>query len=164
MKKFLFFSFLFFVLIFSFYFFYKSYGFILFVKDHQIIRLVLKKNFFVKAQKELTVEVVNTKESVERGLSFRSELRSESGQKIDALLFIFPKKEIRQFWMKEMLFKIDICWLNDLNLISCVREVAIPVQDREMKIYTSKVKSNLVLETLPNKLTTDDLKLKFFFK
>lgn len=160
----LFFIFLFAVLVFSIYFFYKSYGFILFAKDHQTIKLVLKKNFFSKAQKELLVEVVNKEESVKNGLSLRDDLQNQAGQKIDGMLFVFPQKEIRQFWMKEMLFKIDICWLDGLTFISCTREAMAPIENQEAIIYNSPIKSNLVLETLPNKLSESDLQLKLFFK
>lgn len=165
----LFIIFLFAVLIFAIYFFYKSYGFIFFVKDHQTIKLVLKDNFFAKAQKELLVEVVNREESVKKGLSLRTDLRNQAGQQIDGLLFVFPQKEIRQFWMKEMFFEIDICWLADSTFISCTRKAAIPIENQEnaihnLPIYSSPIKSNLVLETLPNILGENDLQLKLFFK
>ena len=158
------FTFLFLVFIFSLYFFYKSYGFILFAKDHQTVRLVLKKNFFAKAQKELLVEIVNREESVENGLSLRDDLKNKSGEQIDGMLFIFPKKVIRQFWMKEMLFEIDICWLDNTAFISCTRKAETIAEDKETVIYHSPLKSNLVLETLPNKLSDGDLQLKLFFK
>lgn len=161
-RLFIIFSFV--ALIFSIYFFYKSYGFIFFVKDHQIVRLVLKDSFFAKAQKELLVEVVNKEASVKNGLSLRANLNSQTGQQIDGMLFVFPQKETRQFWMKDMLFEIDICWLDDLAFISCTRKTSISVKGQENKIYSSPIKSNFVLETLSNKLSDSDLQLKLFFK
>jgi uncharacterized membrane protein (UPF0127 family) len=166
-RLFIIFSFV--VLVFSIYFFYKSYGFIFFVKDRQTVQVVLKKNFFAKAQKELLVEVVNKEESVNNGLSLRSDLKNQVNQKIDGMLFIFPQKEIRQFWMKEMFFEIDICWLDDSTFISCTRKATIGADIQEnttysLPIYSSPTKSNLVLETLPNKLSESDLQLKLFFK
>lgn len=160
----LFFIFLFAVFVFSIYFFYKSYGFIFFVEDHQTVKLVLKKNFFAKAQKELLVEVVNKEESVNNGLSLRVDLKNQDDRKIDGMLFVFPQKEIRRFWMKEMLFEIDICWLDNLTFISCARKATIPAEGQEKTIYSSPVKTNLVLETLPNKLGDSDFQLKLFFK
>jgi len=164
MKKFLLFTFLISTLLFSIYFLYRSYGFIFFVKDHQIIKLVLKKNFFAKEQKELLVEVVNRQESTAKGLSLRNDLESKTGQKIDGLLFIFPKKEIRRFWMKDMLFDIDICWLNNLAFSSCERKVPFSSSNQNLTIYSSPLATNLVLETKADKLSDDELKLKLFFK
>ncbi len=160
----LFFIFLFAALIFAIYFFYKSYGFIFFVKDQQTVKLVLKKNFFAKVQRELLVEIVNDEWSVSNGLSLRDDLVNQAGQQIDGMLFIFPQKEIRQFWMKDMLFEIDICWLVDSSFISCTRQAIVPAIAQEKIIYRSPIKSNFVLETLPNKLSDNDLQLKLFFK
>jgi uncharacterized membrane protein (UPF0127 family) len=80
------------------------------------------------------------------------------------LLFIFPKKEIRQFWMKDMLFNIDVCWLNNLTFLSCERQVQKPYFGKELKIYRSPIISDLVLETAPDYLSNEELKLKLFFK
>jgi uncharacterized membrane protein (UPF0127 family) len=126
---------------------------------------VLKKNFFSQIQKELLVEVVNTEASTAQGLSLRNELISNTGQKIDGLLFIFPQKEIRQFWMKDMLFNIDICWLNGINFLTCEREAQAPsIGDQQSIKYDSPAASNLVLETQSNYLSNEQLKAKLFFQ
>jgi len=164
MKKAFFLFALFSLFIFFIYFFYRSYAFIFFVKDRQVIKLVLKDNFFASKKEELLVEVARTKQSTTEGLSNRKSLESVSGQKIDALLFIFPEKTVRRFWMKEMLFNIDICWLNNLNFISCQRSAQTPSPDEDLEIYSSNSDSNIVLETNPNRLSDDDLKLKLFFQ
>lgn len=44
----------------------------------------------------------------ERGLSGFSGLSSD-----EAMLFIFPNADIYGFWMKDMLFPIDILWLDE---------------------------------------------------
>ena len=163
-KKPLLFIFLISALFFWLYTFFVSYAFIFFVKDHQVIKLALKKNVFATEQKEFLVEVVNTRESTAKGLSLRKDLLSADGREIDALLFVFPKKEIRQFWMKEMLFAIDICWLNDFNFLSCEREVLPPLANEKLATLNSKEISNIVLETKLNKLSDEDLKSKLFFK
>jgi len=147
-----------------FYFFYASYGFLFFVGDHQIIQLVLKENFFAKPQKELVVEVVKTEQSITQGLSLRPSLVSTTGQKIDGLLFVLPQNTIQQFWMKDMLFDIDLCWLSNFTFLSCERAVAAPVDNQNLTIYRSPAAANLVLETTPNFFSEDELKLKPFFK
>lgn len=146
------------------YFYYRSNAFVFSLKDHQIIKLVLKKNIFSPVQKELLIEVVNSQESIAKGFSSRAGLETADNQKIDGMLFIFPKKEIRQFWMKDMFFNLDICWLNDLSFISCERQVSFPQAGQKLKVYNSPEISNLVLETEPGRLSADDLSLKLFFK
>lgn len=145
-------------------FLYSSYGFVFFVKDHQVIKLALKKNFFAAEKQELLVEVVKTRESITKGLSLREDLVSFDGQKLDGLLFIFPKSNIQSFWMKDMLFNIDICWLNDLTFIACERNAKLPVLGEELKIYKSPKLIDTVLETKPDQLSDQELKLKLFFK
>jgi len=152
---------------FWFYFFYTSYGFLFFVSDQQIIKLVLKENLFAKAKKEMVVEVAKTQQSITQGLSLRHDLTSTTGQKIDGLLFILPKKTIQQFWMKDMLFDIDICWLSGSTFLSCERTATAPLaplDSQNLTIYRSPAATNLVLETAPNFLSEAELKLKPFFK
>jgi len=149
------------VFLFSLYFFYSSYAFIFFIKDHQLLNLTLKKNFFSPPQKEILVEVVKTPSSLTQGLSGRMGMISTNGQAIDGLLFIFPNHETRHFWMKDMLFDLDICWLDNLMFIECQRLVR---KDQASKIYNSPKPVNLVLETKPGFLSDQDLDAKLFFK
>lgn len=157
-----------FLLIFLFvssYVFYKSYAFIFFTKDQQLVKLTLKKHFFAPVQKEIVVEVVKTQASITKGLSGRVEMKSSNDQKIDGLLFIFPKKEVRHFWMKEMLFDLDICWLENLTFVSCQRAIIEPLEtDQQLTIYSSDLPTNLVLETQPGFFSEKELSSKLFFK
>lgn len=164
MKKFVFIFVFCSLLIALIYYFYQTYAFIFFVKDRQIIELTLKENFFQSKKDELLVEVVRTRQSTATGLSNRQSLASIDGQKIDGMLFIFPDKGTRQFWMKEMLFDIDICWLDDTSFLSCQRSASLPQAGQDLAIYSSKAASNLVLETEPRRLSDEQLKLKLFFQ
>ncbi len=149
------------VFLFGLYFFYSSYAFIFFVKDHQLMHLTLRENFFSPVKKEIVVEVVKTPSSVTQGLSGRMEMISTNGQTIDGLLFIFPDKAIRHFWMKEMFFDLDICWLDHVMFIECQRSVQ---KEQALEIYTSPKPADLVLETKPGFLSDEDLNAKLFFK
>ncbi|HCM43539.1 TPA: hypothetical protein DIS55_01130 [Candidatus Kaiserbacteria bacterium] len=53
------------------------------------------------------VTVADTPESRERGLSGRDGLASDEG-----MLFVFQNDGYHTFWMKDMLFSIDIIWLS----------------------------------------------------
>lgn len=151
--------------LFSIYLVYRSYAFVFFVKDEQLIKLTLKKHFFAPVQKEIVVEIAKTQNSIAQGLSNRTEMKTSDNQAIDALLFIFPEKAIRHFWMKEMLFELDICWLDNLTFVSCQRTtVESPKDDQELTIYSSNLSVNLVLETMPGFFSEEELNSKFFFK
>lgn len=144
--------------------FYKSHAFLFFVRDGQIIKLALKENFFALTQKEMVLEVVKTSATTTLGLSGRQEMLSAGGQKVDGLLFIFPNKEILRFWMKEMLFDIDICWLSDTAFLSCDREVQFLQFEEELKIYSPNLPANIVIETKPGFFSDEDLQSKLFFQ
>jgi len=62
--------------------------------------------------KEWRVEVANTMVKRIQGLSEREELKEISG-----MLFDFPKFGLHGIWMKEMLFPIDIVWLNNGKIV-----------------------------------------------
>ena len=145
--------------------FYQSYFWRFFVKDGQLVSLVLKKNFFSPIEKELLVEIVRDEKSIYLGLSTRSQLQTESGQHIDGMLFIFPESEIRYFWMKDMQFDIDICWLEDQFLINCTRRALKPDIDEDetqLPIYQSPQAVNMVLETIPDFLPEEFIGNKLY--
>ena len=60
--------------------------------------------------KVFTVEVADTAKLLEKGLSDHIPLKSDEG-----MLFVFQKEDKYGFWMKDMLFSIDILWI-DSNL------------------------------------------------
>jgi uncharacterized membrane protein (UPF0127 family) len=151
------------LLVFLAFYYYQSRAFLYFLRDHQVIKVALKDHFFSSSKRELMLEVVNTPASLARGLSSRSDLHSETGQKIDGLLFIMPSKSLQQFWMKDMLFDLDICWLADLNFLSCQRMAKAPLQGQEPVTFRSSAPANLVLETRPGELSEEDLSAKLFF-
>lgn len=89
-----------------------------------IFSFLLKNNFSDKisiyqinkvgiGEKIIKVETALTPEDQAKGLSNRKELEKDSG-----MLFIFEKPAINYFWMKDMLFSLDIIWINeDLEII-----------------------------------------------
>lgn len=54
------------------------------------------------------VEVADTPEARERGLSGRVSLPPDDG-----LLFIFPEADYHRIWMKDMRFPIDVIWISE---------------------------------------------------
>src|SRR3989338_6103217 len=75
-------------------------AFSFFVKKNNISSLIL-------GEKEFSVEVVDSDFARGRGLSGRSALLENQG-----MFFVFEKESDYGFWMKDMLFPIDIIWID----------------------------------------------------
>jgi uncharacterized membrane protein (UPF0127 family) len=138
-----------------------------FVKDGQLIKIGLKDNFFANQKKELLVEIVKDDRLIQRGLSGRPQLETIDGRQIDGMLFIFSDTKIRQFWMKDMQFDIDICWIKDRQLLDCVRQApkpAVEISDENLDIYSSTETVNMVIETNPNFIEDEWIEAKLFLQ
>lgn len=77
------------------------------------------------------------------GLSNRKSLDKNSG-----MLFIFPKKGIYSFWMKNTQIPLDMIYIDDDKIVYVVKNA--PPQagknDSNLPIYTPTVQANYVLE------------------
>ena len=67
------------------------------------------------------LDIADTPEKRQKGLSGRSGLAEDEG-----MLFIFPENGLHSFWMKDMLFSIDILWLNSEGEVVHLVENASP--------------------------------------
>jgi uncharacterized membrane protein (UPF0127 family) len=80
-----------------------------------------------------------------KGLSGRSILNENEG-----MLFVFPDNKIRYFWMKDMLFPIDIIWITKEGKIVDIEKNAPKPEantpDYKLPIYTSPEPVSYVLE------------------
>ena len=89
--------------------------------------------------KTFSVEVARTDMERERGLSLHVPLQNNQG-----MLFIFQKEDLYGFWMKDMLFPIDIVWIDqNLRIIHIERAI---VPETYPKIFKAGAKSLYVLE------------------
>ena len=65
------------------------------------------------------VDLATTPQERQQGLSGRESLEENEG-----LLFIFEEPSVRNFWMKEMLFPIDIIWISeDLRIVHISKDL-----------------------------------------
>lgn len=87
----------------------------------------------------LKLEIADTEVLREQGLSGHKPLGANEG-----MLFIFPNDDQHQFWMKDMLFPIDIVWFDSEYRIIDVRERADPNSYPE--IFTPKSNARYVIE------------------
>ncbi|MFA6466907.1 MAG: DUF192 domain-containing protein [Patescibacteria group bacterium] len=66
-------------------------------------------------------DVVKNAKELERGLSGQETLADDQ-----AMLFIFPDKNKRVFWMKEMNFNIDLLWIDGDKVIAYEKNMPAP--------------------------------------
>ncbi len=86
-----------------------------------------------------SVEIADSDQERETGLSFRDSLDPESG-----LLFIFENEDFHGIWMKDMNFSIDILWLDsDLEIIHIEENIS---PDTFPQTFVSPTKAKYVLE------------------
>ncbi|HEV2613770.1 MAG TPA: DUF192 domain-containing protein [Gammaproteobacteria bacterium] len=92
----------------------------------------------------LNVEQVSTPVAMEQGLSGRKSLANNEG-----MLFVFPKEGFYPFWMKSMLFPIDIIWLDKNYKVVYVKENAQPCTQFDCPMITPDKPAQYVLEAAP---------------
>jgi hypothetical protein len=87
----------------------------------------------------IQIDIADSLEERVRGLSDRFILEENRG-----LLFVFEKSDFHGIWMKDMLFPIDIIWLdNDLSIIDFKKDV---LPESYPEIFKPKEKAKYVLE------------------
>lgn len=93
---------------------------------------------------KLGAEVVDTPASREQGLSGRKALYEEKG-----MLFVFDHPGKYGFWMKDMLFSIDIIWISEEGTVVHVERNVTPEsysQHNPPKTFVNKPDAKYVLE------------------
>ena len=92
---------------------------------------------------DLHVEISDTPQLRERGLSYHDELLPNTG-----MLFVYDDIGKRIYWMKGMNFCLDIVWINDREIVGAVESVCPEpnVPDAELLRYASPPEVQYVLE------------------
>ena len=91
--------------------------------------------------KEIPVEVADTVKKRSLGLGKRASLKKGWG-----MLFVFDKRKLHRFWMKDMHFPLDIIWLDNHRIVHIIHN-AKPVNSKDdPEVMTSPVPINFVLE------------------
>lgn len=90
----------------------------------------------------VVVELADTPQKRERGLSGRNSLAPNTG-----MLFTFPKAEKQTFWMKDMRFALDFIWIHDHQVVGINENVLPPSQTNSRPVIVpSNVPIDMVLE------------------
>ena len=118
-----------------------------------------KNDSYVVINKNLIgVEIAETLPQRTRGLSGRVLLEQNRG-----ILFIFPNEDKHEIWMKEMLFNIDIVWIDRYGFINYIKEDISP--NTFPKTFSPPENAKYVLELNANYIKENDIKVgdKVFF-
>lgn len=90
---------------------------------------------------DLSVETAKTEAEIHHGLSGRGTIGS------DGMLFYIDPPQMVTFWMKEMLFPIDIIWILDGRITGIERTISSPVdQTTALPTYSPPSTVSYVLE------------------
>ena len=87
----------------------------------------------------ITAEVADTKSSRELGLSGRPSMKDSEG-----LLFVFDTPGRYGFWMKDMLFNLDLIWINQDGIVVEIERNA--SKDSYPKTFMNASPASYVLE------------------
>ncbi len=98
------------------------------------------------------VELADTHAERVQGLSGHEPLADDEG-----MLFLFEMKEIQGFWMKDMLFPIDIIWIDDDTVVG-FQQNAQP-ENPAKTIYYSPVPMDRVLEVQAGFVAQNEVKV-----
>lgn len=112
------------------------------VPDHSIIDWQLEGE-------SLQVEIVNTPKSIEDGLG------GQEGLETDGMLFVFNRPTTPIFWMKGMLFPIDIVWISDGKIVGIESNAQPPEAGEttdQLERFSAPQSVDMVLETAPGRL------------
>lgn len=105
----------------------------------------------------INAEVADSADARKKGLGGRENLPANSG-----MLFIFPKADYFNFWMKGMKFPIDIIWIEDNKIVSITKNVPAPetgTVDADLPIYTSSEPIDSALEVNAGFSDLHDIKI-----
>lgn len=107
--------------------------------------------------KVFKVEVVTEETEQQQGLSGRQSLAADQG-----MLFVFPDKQVRSFWMKDMNFNIDLLWLDNDKIIGWQVDLSAPdrnISEEKLINYTSPQPVDKVLELPAGTIADLDIKV-----
>lgn len=115
-------------------------------RSNQPIRILIAESA------KIPVYIADDDAERRRGLSGLTSIPRDYG-----MFFIFDTPDYQGIWMKDMLFPIDIIWIDENNMIVHIEKNISP--DTYPKIFTSPVKALYVLELKAGMSDYNDLKL-----
>jgi hypothetical protein len=93
------------------------------------------------AGRTLKVEVADTPVARAKGLSGHAPLGEDEG-----MLFLFGTAGRYPFWMKDMLFPIDIIWISNGKVVDVTANAPVPDSAQKLPTFAAKEPADVVLE------------------
>ncbi|MFA4845881.1 MAG: DUF192 domain-containing protein [Patescibacteria group bacterium] len=100
----------------------------------------------------ITIVIADTQAERVQGLSGHAPLTEDEG-----MLFIHDDKQIQGYWMKDMLFPIDIIWIDGDTIVGFQEDA--PLENPVRTIYYSPVPVDQVLEVSAGFVGQNDVKV-----
>ena len=122
-------------------------------------KIVCKMETNKKNSHLLSIEIADTEEKRSHGLMNRDQLKPNSG-----MLFIWKESRVRNFWMKNTFFDLDLFFLNELGEIVEFHKNAkaldeTNIKSREKVMFVLEVKAGEHNFKIGNKLNCDFKKI-----
>lgn len=92
----------------------------------------------------LKIEIADSKEKRNKGLSNREKIASDEG-----MLFVFERPDKYVFWMKGLSFPLDFIWINNDTVVDLLENIPQPTSgqsDSSLPVYSAREPINKVLE------------------
>ena len=89
----------------------------------------------------LAVEIADTLSQQVRGLSGRASLDPDRG-----MLFVYDDVQVRNFWMKDMRFPLDVLWISNGRVVGIEENIPFESGDGSVVRFKSNEPADMVLE------------------
>ncbi|MDP6571464.1 MAG: DUF192 domain-containing protein [Patescibacteria group bacterium] len=99
-------------------------------------------------------DIADTVLSRTKGLSNVAILPDASG-----MLFVFKDKDIRSFWMKDMLISLDVLWIADGVVVGMQENIPYKSDDESVVRFKSEAPADMVLEVNAGWIAKNGIKI-----
>ena len=139
-------------------------------QDHELLRPKVKSESTFNQQlpienyntplaigtKQILIEIADTDNSREQGLSNRDVLSDENG-----MLFKFQNTNTPNpsFWMKDMKFNLDMIWINNQKIIGITPNIPAPENNLNLPTYSPPSNITDVLEVAAGFTERNNIKI-----
>ncbi|MBI2498749.1 DUF192 domain-containing protein [Candidatus Woesearchaeota archaeon] len=122
----------------------KSYKFVIFALLLLVLIGCSSSNYVEIKGKKINVEIADTREEQLKGLMYREKLDENTG-----MLFVYNDSRVRNFWMANMQFPLDMLFINESKSIIKI-EYAGLCENKVCNIHSSDIPAMYVLEVNAN--------------